>query len=374
MASIVKTPSGKFRAFIHVNGIRDSNIFPSRKKAQSWAKDREVELQKHAGIVHDNYTPGDLLNKYAKEVSPSKKGNDKEILRIESFIANYPKLVAIKLIRLAREDLENWITKRLKKVKPSTVNRELNLISHALTKARVWRLMTHNPFADLERPTDPPPRFRRIEPDEITIMCHALNYQPDLAITEKRQFVAVGWLLAIETCMRQGEICGLTPNTVDFNKGVAHLGDTKNGAARDVPLSPSAIALLKKLPTPKTAHHPFFQMKASSMSSTFRKYRKTTSIANLTFHDSRHEAITRLVDSNRYNVLEVASITGHKDIKELMTYYNKTAAQIAADMAKCLDTKPKADVSNTIDLNDLVNVEGFKHIIKEALAEQLQQH
>jgi hypothetical protein len=55
-----------------------------------------------------------------------------------------------------------------------------------------------------------------------------------------------------------------------------------------------------------------------------------TAIAALTFHHTRHEAITRL--AKHYSVLNLARIVGHRDIKQLMTYYNRTASDIAKEM------------------------------------------
>lgn len=52
---------------------------------------------------------------------------------------------------------------------------------------------------------------------------------------------------------------------------------------------------------------------------------------DLTCHDTRHEAITRL--AAKMNVLSLARIVGHRDIKMLMIYYNKSAE----DLAKQLD-------------------------------------
>jgi integrase len=47
----------------------------------------------------------------------------------------------------------------------------------------------------------------------------------------------------------------------------------------------------------------------------------------LTFHDTRHEAITRL--AAKLNVLDLARMVGHRDIKQLQVYYNAPAEEIA---------------------------------------------
>ena len=50
-------------------------------------------------------------------------------------------------------------------------------------------------------------------------------------------------------------------------------------------------------------------------------------IEDLTFHDSRHEAITRLAQV--LPIQDLAKVTGHKELKTLMKYYNPTAIELA---------------------------------------------
>ncbi len=47
----------------------------------------------------------------------------------------------------------------------------------------------------------------------------------------------------------------------------------------------------------------------------------------LTFHDSRHEAITRL--SRKLDVLALAKMVGHTDIRVLVVYYEEDAEALA---------------------------------------------
>lgn len=52
-----------------------------------------------------------------------------------------------------------------------------------------------------------------------------------------------------------------------------------------------------------------------------------SSISGLTFHDSRHEVLTRL--ARKIDVLDLARMAGHRDPRSLMIYYNATAEEIA---------------------------------------------
>ena len=150
-------------------------------------------------------------------------------------------------------------------------------------------------------------------------MAAGIIYQ---TVTTKSGAAAIAFLFAIETAMRAGEICGLT--APDITGRVAHLPQTKNGRKRDVPLSRRALELLAYLPVDSAT---VFGITSASLDALFRKTRDRASIENLTFHDSRHEAITRL--AKKLNVLDLARMVGHTDLNELQTYYNESAADIA---------------------------------------------
>jgi integrase len=51
-------------------------------------------------------------------------------------------------------------------------------------------------------------------------------------------------------------------------------------------------------------------------------------IENLRFHDLRHEATTQLFEKG-LNIMEVASITGHKDLRMLRRYTHLKAEDLA---------------------------------------------
>lgn len=57
-----------------------------------------------------------------------------------------------------------------------------------------------------------------------------------------------------------------------------------------------------------------------------RVARDAAGIIDLHWHDSRHEAITRL--ARRLDVLDLARMIGHRDLRSLQVYYNATPAEI----------------------------------------------
>ena len=324
MASITKQKKG-YRAQVAVKGVRESATFTTRLEAQAWAVDRETDIKRQNTTGYDRTrTAQEAFDRYLIEVSAHKDGERWERIRLQAIsaqVVNRQAFGKMLLVDITPDFLGQWRDMRLKTVSGSTVNRELNLLSHVFTTARrEWKWLEESPTTDLRRPKESPHRDRRISQDEIDRICFTLGYAEE--VETKSQAVAAIFLFAIETAMRAGEICGLTWDRIAPT--VAHLPKTKNGTKRDVPLSPRAAEILAQLSKDNTT---CFGVSSASLDALFRKAKKSALIEGMTFHDSRHEAITRL--AKKLNVLELARMVGHKDLKELQTYYNETAEEIA---------------------------------------------
>jgi integrase len=223
------------------------------------------------------------------------------------------------LAEVSKTDIAQWRDRRLQAVSGSTVNRELNLISHCFAIARdEWGWIKESPTSGVRRPKEAPPRETLITDDQINLILIACGYADGRPVESIMQRVAAAFLFAIETAMRAGEICGLGPS--DVTGRVARLPMTKNGFARDVPLSTKAMELL-------AAVDGNFGLTPGQLDINFRKARERAGITGITFHDTRHLAITRL--SKKLDVLDLARMTGHRDIRQLLRYYNAPASETA---------------------------------------------
>lgn len=321
MASIRKLPSGTFRAEVARQGVRKSKVFDTKTAAKEWAA-RQEYLILNADEIKGQGTFAEAMDRYARERSPSKRGARWEIIRLAK-LAKDP-LARIKMADLRSSDIADWRDRRSREVAPGSVIREMQLLSTVLTVCvKEWGLIAHNPASEVRKPTKPQPRSRLPTDDEMERL--ALSAGDDLSNATARAFHA--FRFACETAMRAGEIIGLTWDRIDKQSRVAHLPLTKNGTARDVPLSSAAMALLEALPR----QEPVFGLTSQQLDALWRKLRDRAGVEGLTFHDSRAEGTTRL--SKKVDVLSLARITGHRDIKMLMTYYRETAA----DLAKRLD-------------------------------------
>jgi len=68
-------------------------------------------------------------------------------------------------------------------------------------------------------------------------------------------------------------------------------------------------------------------------------------LANLRFHDLRHEATSRFFEHTDLDVMEIKSITGHKSLQMLARYTQLRTANLAArlDGAKRGERRPVQD-------------------------------
>lgn len=313
MASIRKHGKG-WQAQVAMRGIRRSRKFTTRAEAKDWAAREEYLIKEGEG----QYGPGslrDIFERYSREVSVTKRGARWEQIRLAKIGKDKLGDVLVKDVRSG--DFADWRDRRLKEVGPASVKREMILLSSVMNRARKeWGLLTFNPLKDVERPKEPPARERRVTDAEIAKLVEAAGTD----MRRKQARAVLAFRFAVETAMRAGEIASLTRSEVSGS--VAHLSMTKNGTPRDVPLSSAALAILEEVPGDA-----LFDISSRDMDVYFRKARDSAKIKGLTFHDSRHEAITRM--SRKIDVLALARIVGHKDIRMLQRYYFETAADLA---------------------------------------------
>lgn len=317
--AVPKKDGDVWRHRIMVRGQRVSGTFRTKAAALAWEAEQRVQI-KEGSTVSPSKTLRDAFERYELEVSKKKRSYANEAKRLTWF-ANQD-LAAKKMAEIKPADIAAWRDARLQEVKGSSVNRDMNLLSHVFTIARrEWGWITTSPTKDVERPKDPPHRDRRISEEEIDLICQQLGWNRALkmAPTTKQHRVALAFLFALETAMRAGEICALRKG--DVQGRVARLHTTKNGRPRDVPLSAGALAIWKLVPAG-------FDLTPALLDALFRKARTSAGVVGMTFHDSRHEAITRL--ASKLNVLELARMVGHTNINQLRTYYNATAEDIAS--------------------------------------------
>lgn len=305
MATITKRGKSWF-AQVRRKGISKSASFPTKGAAQAWATHTESEILSGKHLSASEKTLRDAIVRYSEIVTPSKKSASKEQQHINLLLSSLP-FVDCLLSEVSTPMIAQWRDDRLKHVKPGTVIRNFSLLGAILETARLeWQWIDKNPVRDVRRPASPRHRDGIYTDEQIDLVTSRL---PPIA---KSMF-----LFAIETAMRRGEMLALLWE--DIAGSVATLRDSKNGDKRHVPLSAKAVQILEgngHLDKP-------FPISIHSLEAQFEKAK----IPGLVWHDTRHTAITRL--ARKLDVLTLARMIGHRDLKSLMIYYNESAEDIA---------------------------------------------
>lgn len=343
MASFYKRGEYQWEARIRRRGFPTiGRTFESKAEAQIWAIQTEAEMQRGSFIVRnpaEDVSMRELIQRFTVEVSPSHKGHLKEAARMrrtakcrvwETHVAN-----------LKPSDIAAWRDQRLKEVAPSTVLREIGDLALVLNHAmKEWGIvLPSNPFKNVKRPKVSNARERRLkladQHDKLSKSEEEILLAACLPNSKVLGRCRVQWLkpmveLAIETAMRRGELLRLEWQHVDLNTSVVYLPDTKNGEPRHVPLTPKAAQIFRSLDRGNGVR--VFDVSENAFKLAWQRAIKRSGLKDLHFHDLRHEAASRLAEKLS-NILELSSVTGHKDIRMLKRYYHPRAEDLAKKLA-----------------------------------------
>jgi integrase len=316
-----------YRAQIRMRGFRHlSKSFRRRTDAKRWIEETKTAIRGgNAPSTEANRTTlREALERYLREITPSKKGWRREQDRVKAWMNN-PLAVRF-LSQLRGSDFATYRDERRADGRAeNTIRIELAMISKLYKiAAKDWGMEgLRNPIQSVTMPAGSNKRERRLTPDEEKALFEQLR--------KVGAYMAPLAELAIETAMRQGELLSLTMADLDLRKRIAHLKDTKNSEPRNVPLSTRAIEIFEAMAQPLKNDAPLFPISQDEVIRTFRKACTDAKIENLKFHDLRHEATSRICD--RLPMHEAMRVTGHKTPSMLMRYYHPKAEDLARKLA-----------------------------------------
>ncbi len=329
MASFRKRDSGQWQAQVRKKGYpTQTKSFITRAAAAQWVRSIEYEMDQGLFVSRneaETTTVGELLDRYLIEYTADKKGAGPEACRIRMLLRHPLAKRCIASIRGL--DMARYRDERLQQVSAGSVRRELTILSQLFEVSRKeWGIFVHNPVREIKLPKKGKARDRRLQ-----------DAENGFDTEESRLFAACRrcrnpYLLpivqfALETAMRQSEIVRLQWQHVNIKRRTAFLPDTKNGESRTVPLSSVAVDLLKALPRSINGQV-FPGVTTVAVKQAFSRATRRAEIEDFHFHDLRHEATTRLFEKG-LNIMEVSSITGHRDLQMLRRYTHLRAEDLA---------------------------------------------
>jgi integrase len=251
-------------------------------------------------------------------------------------------LVKLSLGNVAPADIVKFKDERMSTgIKTATYIKDHNLL-HALFEVirKDWAitLPKGNPVKGVRIPkhTSPTSRNRRLkagEEDRLLTELRKSSYQTAIIVK-----------LALATGMRRGEIMNIRFGDVSGRavNSTLTIPVTKTGHPRVIPLISEAhdalgaqVHLLMEqygmMNTPSQkefdAIH-MFDVSPDYVTKAFAKACKTIGIEGLTYHDLRHEALSRMFEAG-LDMMEVGHISGHRSFEMLKRYTHLRATRPA---------------------------------------------
>lgn len=332
MATIRKKGECQWHVQIRKKGYPPvTKTFFTWTEADAWAKVTESEMVRGVFVDRsdsERTTIENVINRFSIEFAPyhyRQREDKKEAWRFQCQRLK-DKLGLYSLAALDQKLVAAYRDDRLKEVGESTVRKELYMLSKVLRFAEVEvgiALPRGNPVLKIRKPADGKSRDRRLTQDEWTRLESQCRKSRNIYLWPAVE-------LAVETAMRQGELLGLQWKNIDKNRPIAFLEQTKNGDARAVPLSSRAVAILKGLT--RSIDGTVLPVERMTIYHAFMAAVKRAKINDYTFHDLRHEALSRLAERCDLSVLEIASVSGHKTLQMLKRYTHLQAEKLAVKL------------------------------------------
>lgn len=330
-----------YQVKLTINGFAVSGTFSTLAEARAYrdSKRAAVALDPDAKrVLASRVKKADIkamtlakaLERYEKEITPSKRGAEVEKGYIRKI--NRYKIAKQSIYQITGEDLLTFLNSLTrdgsgpqagKPLTGESKRKYASLISSLYEVARrQWHMSVANPVRDIVLPPPSEKRKRRLEEGEETRLIAALKESRNPAMLPLA-------MLAIETAARQGELLRLRWEDIKLHDdhGTALLRKTKNGEDRVAPLSARAVALIRDIPRPEDGGR-VFPFTKDALRTSWDYACKRAEITNLRFHDLRHEAVSRLFELG-LDRIEAASISGHKTIQVLKDYTHLRATKLA---------------------------------------------
>ncbi|MGR3178670.1 MAG: tyrosine-type recombinase/integrase [Candidatus Anammoxibacter sp.] len=265
--------------------------------------------------ISNKKTVKDMLDRFIKEHAYKQAINTQK-----SYNTSYKHLTAFfgnaLLSAVDRKMIAKYkSTRRVEKTKPSSLNREMSMLSKAFNLATTeWEWIENYPKISKEKENNETDRFLFDDEEKRLLLCSA-EWLKDL-IT-----------FALHSGLRQDEQLSLAWTRVNMERRTILIQETKSGKPRSVPLNQTALnVLLRKLEIRSIKNDlVFFSTNGTKINNcnlirAFNKVMKKAKIDDFTWHGLRRSFATRLVQKG-IDIYQVAELLGHSDVKMTQKRY-----------------------------------------------------
>lgn len=235
-----------------------------------------------------------------------------------------------KLYRIDKALIEQFVQKRLKEVRPATVNHSLRTLRRALRLAQEWKLIQQPPRIRML----PGERQREFVIDEDTLFnmgAYFRQFHPDSVMQYLLPFL-------VDTGLRISEACNLKEEHVSFDpkpeaqRGYVYVEKGKSKfAKRYVPLTERAVENLRAMLSLSRCEYVVVpddrtrKMTRHYPSQLFNKAKTAMALPwDCVLHSTRHTFCTRLGESG-CDAFTIQKLAGHSSITISQRYVHPTS-------------------------------------------------
>ena len=339
MASFTRLKSGKFRARVRVNGQYRGESFSSKAAAKRWAANIEGQLtDQAAGITRKvaGMTVGALVRAYIDEVIEM-PGNTAGRTKRNALLMLERRLATVRLESL-QAGIDQFIVARQKDGAGGvTIAADLSFLSTVLRWASTVKNIAVDDLAARRarsalslRGLKTRSQKRERLPADAELSALYKHWSEMQRQTIPMQRITK---FALASGMRQGEICRIRIEDIDWKNATVLITDRKDpnekiGNNQTVPLIGDALAIAEAQ-AGERAQGRLWPYNSHSVSASFQLATKGLGFPDLNFHDLRHAATTSFFKMGLPIEL-VALITGHKSWENLRRYTQLNAADVHA--------------------------------------------
>jgi integrase len=313
---------------IVVDGIKHSEAKTGddEKHLRKWAEAREAQLKRPgalAAMKSQGITVKQVLEYYMADFQGATAFGRSKLSHLK-FLTGLDNFASLDAVKLTPAQLISHAVERCKTSKPQSVNNDFVWLSNAMKAVRLSRNLPLNIQAvadamQLMRKEKligkSKRRDRRPTIDELNAILNYCKNQDGRARIPMFEIV----LFAMFSARRQEEITKICWDDLDARRKGVLVREMKHPRSKQdtfVFMPPEAWAIAARQPRTEARIFPY---NPTSISDTFRRICAVLGIADLHFHDLRHECCSWLFELG-WEIPRVAGVSGHRAWATLQRY------------------------------------------------------
>jgi site-specific recombinase XerD len=277
-----------------------------------------VEGKYYERLIGQNKTFKDMMERFMKDYAPTVSMNTQEgykyyLKNLSRFFGN-PGLMSITSKVVSKYKLY----RRDSGARPSTVNRELYMLSKAFNLAvKEWEWLKDNPVSRVQKERESNEVDRWLaEDEERRLLGNCSEWLREIIV------------FALNTGLRQDELLSLEWSRVNLLRKTIIIQKTKNNRPNTLPLNSIALNVLMRKYEGKVRSLKndlvFISQTGTKIGKrnlirAFAQALEKAEIKDFTFHCLRHTFATRLAQ-NGVDIYKIAKLLNHKDLKNTQRY------------------------------------------------------